>query len=522
LLKKFSLNHIRVIVFFSFLLIYSIIYVITTYDEKKRIEHELNQQILNLSHNYDVTSSRFSIVTRNVSYNIFNNKKILNILYQAKHTQDKIKRLSLRKELYEEMHPLFGHLKQFGVIMVLFSFEDNISFLRVHKPDKFDDDLSKVRYSFTYVNSSKKPITGFEQGKIAHAFRNIYPIFYKDEYLGSVDIAFSSQSIQENMKAIHGVDTHFILNKSIFDSNIWKAKKKIKYIQSIEHDDFLFSLTHSQNTEAFSKYKLDLTKSLKKEIAKNIKHSGPFALYKNYQDNTYILAFSPVKNIKDKKTVAYLVSYSKNRYIKNTIDEYTYINISAFFALLLLAFITNNNIKHRFYLKEIIKNKTKELEQIASTDKLTGIYNRHKFEELFSLEQERSKRSSSPLSLMLIDIDHFKSVNDTYGHDVGDAVLIELTKILNENIRKIDIFARWGGEEFLILSPETDTQNIQILAEKLRLVVENSSFDTVGKITISIGISELCNNDLFEDLFKRADNALYKAKEKGRNQLVVE
>lgn len=160
-----------------------------------------------------------------------------------------------------------------------------------------------------------------------------------------------------------------------------------------------------------------------------------------------------------------------------------------------------------------------EIEHIASTDILTGIYNRYKFEELFMLELERAQRFQTPLSLILIDIDHFKVVNDSCGHDVGDEVLKCLVEIVQKHIRKIDIFARWGGEEFLVLAPNTDLKDVYTLAEKLRKTVESSKFPVVQNITISIGVSQLEKNDSFNQLFKRADQALYFAKDNGRNQV---
>ncbi len=169
--------------------------------------------------------------------------------------------------------------------------------------------------------------------------------------------------------------------------------------------------------------------------------------------------------------------------------------------------------------EEVLINQ--ELEYIATTDKLTGVYNRRKLEELFVYEEKRFKRYSSPISILFLDIDYFKSVNDTYGHDVGDDVLVELVKVLKDNIRQIDILARWGGEEFLILSPETNIDNAKIIAKKLRLAVENNSFNIVGKITISIGVSSFKINEKFSDLIKRADIALYEAKVNGRNQVVL-
>lgn len=166
--------------------------------------------------------------------------------------------------------------------------------------------------------------------------------------------------------------------------------------------------------------------------------------------------------------------------------------------------------------EKLIQNK---IEQIASYDNLTKIYNRHKFEELFMIESERSIRSSQPLSLIMIDVDHFKIVNDTYGHDVGDGVLIHLAEVIQVNIRKTDIFARWGGEEFLVLSPGTDIKNVYLLAEKLRSAIEGSLFPIVKCITISLGISTFSEDDTFAEFFKRADMGLYQAKAGGRNRI---
>lgn len=163
-----------------------------------------------------------------------------------------------------------------------------------------------------------------------------------------------------------------------------------------------------------------------------------------------------------------------------------------------------------------------EVERIATIDSLTGIYNRRKFEELFTLESEQSRRFYYPLSMIMIDIDHFKSVNDTYGHNVGDEVLKQLVNIVQENIRIIDIFARWGGEEFLILSPNTNLDNIRTLAEKLRIAVEKAVFPTIGHVTISLGISTFGKEDSFSGLFKRVDHSLYYAKKHGRNQIGIE
>ena len=163
----------------------------------------------------------------------------------------------------------------------------------------------------------------------------------------------------------------------------------------------------------------------------------------------------------------------------------------------------------------------KEMEKIASTDKLTGIYNRRMLDEILQIEIEVAQRHNSELSLIIIDIDNFKDVNDNYGHLIGDETLKKMSSIIFENIRTSDIFGRYGGEEFLIICTQTNKDNAYILAEKLRTIVGKYNFNKIGTKTISLGISTYEKNDSIESLFKKADEALYCAKESGRNKTVI-
>jgi diguanylate cyclase (GGDEF)-like protein len=121
----------------------------------------------------------------------------------------------------------------------------------------------------------------------------------------------------------------------------------------------------------------------------------------------------------------------------------------------------------------------------------------------------------------MFDIDHFKAINDTYGHSVGDYVLQTLAQIAKENLREIDYLVRWGGEEFIIIAPETDLGRAKALAERIRTAIGNYRFDQTGKITISFGVTEFKENDTEDTFIRRADDAMYKAKEKGRNRVEV-
>ena len=120
----------------------------------------------------------------------------------------------------------------------------------------------------------------------------------------------------------------------------------------------------------------------------------------------------------------------------------------------------------------------------------------------------------------MLDIDHFKSVNDTYGHDVGDAVLVKFSEIISQTIRENDVVGRWGGEEFLLICPETYIKQSSELAELLRTRIENSDFPIVGRKTASFGVAAYKEEESITELLKQADNALYQAKENGRNQVI--
>lgn len=165
----------------------------------------------------------------------------------------------------------------------------------------------------------------------------------------------------------------------------------------------------------------------------------------------------------------------------------------------------------------MLNQKNIELEYLSKTDLLTDIYNRRYLNEHIDKEMQRCRRYDSVLSVILIDIDKFKSVNDTYGHIIGDEVLILVSKILKDNLRISDIVGRWGGEEFLIISPIKLSDAI-LLANKLRQTIQNTNYKDIN-ITISAGVAQYSTNESLSDLISRADKGLYIAKETGRNKV---
>ena len=174
-------------------------------------------------------------------------------------------------------------------------------------------------------------------------------------------------------------------------------------------------------------------------------------------------------------------------------------------------------------INDELMKKTSLLEATASQDFLTKLYNRRKFDTLLQYEIEQINRyQGREMSMIIIDIDNFKSINDTYGHDVGDEILKELAEILTKLSRNSDVVSRWGGEEFALNLTHTAIEDALFVAEKLRATIERHTFSNNLKITCSFGVSQFRTTDKANDLFKRADKALYEAKNTGKNKVVLE
>ncbi|WP_313567993.1 sensor domain-containing diguanylate cyclase [Acetoanaerobium noterae] len=172
-------------------------------------------------------------------------------------------------------------------------------------------------------------------------------------------------------------------------------------------------------------------------------------------------------------------------------------------------------------LAKELERKNISLSERVSIDNLTGIKNRYYFDERIKEEVDLAKRQKVSFSLLLFDLDHFKLVNDNFGHDIGDKVLKRVTDAVSKIIRSYDIFARWGGEEFVVLMPNTTEAEAVLAAEKIRKAVEDIIHPDIEKITISIGIAIWEVDDDVDQIFVKADKALYTAKNQGRNRVIV-
>ena len=176
-----------------------------------------------------------------------------------------------------------------------------------------------------------------------------------------------------------------------------------------------------------------------------------------------------------------------------------------------------------YYFRLASETAEEKMEKLASTDQLTRLFNRRKMREVMESQKIRFARSKQPFLLVLTDIDHFKKFNDTYGHDCGDYVLQQVSKLMKQTLREQDTVSRWGGEEFLIMLPDTDYDGGMQAIEKLREAIEHKQFQFAGNefsVTVTFGVARFEQGDHLDSCIKRADEVLYVGKEAGRNRVV--
>lgn len=214
--------------------------------------------------------------------------------------------------------------------------------------------------------------------------------------------------------------------------------------------------------------------------------------------------------------------------VKYHSEEVNYELIIEIAVVLILAFgfiifrastLKNHNKKLNGLLREL-EDKNQLLKELSVTDKLTGLFNRTKLDEVLNDNLQMYERYDNSFSVIILDIDFFKKINDNFGHHIGDEVLKDFAKILQSNVRNTDFIGRWGGEEFLIICPETDSAGAVRLANLLREKIYSHDFEAVGRVSASFGVAQVDVGDSSKDLLNKADWAMYSAKAEGKNRVV--
>jgi diguanylate cyclase (GGDEF)-like protein len=365
-----------------------------------------------------------------------------------------------------------------------------------------------------------------------------YPIYLKDQLVGIIDLSVdvSEYTLKKGSK-----DNFSILRRQVDIQNLLKSingsvTNSLAILTKTNINDFLHAYVKStKNIKQISiiDEKQNVYISSDKNLIgtvldnNNLQTSGMTML--NGQLTYLAITDSHINQGNSKMKLMLLIDASTYLSHENKLFSTAMITsiIALLFALLTSRLLYYSAIEQsrteKERLEHLVGERTKEIELLSQTDSLTGLWNRRHLEETLDIEFKRAKRYNKELSVMIIDLDYFKSVNDTYGHLAGDEVLRQISNKIAECQRETDFVGRYGGEEIVVILPETDLQTSIQIAEDIRKTIEQEPVefeDKMIKVTASIGVSDLKNeHNNYPSIFAEADEALYSAKEVGRNRV---
>ncbi|MBN2717284.1 MAG: diguanylate cyclase [Deltaproteobacteria bacterium] len=412
-----------------------------------------------------------------------------------------------RTRLYNYLEDGYRHIQQYDFTQLHFHEKDNRSYLRFHRPKTFGDDLTGVRQSVMTVNQTHRYVRGFEAGRTFSGFRYVYPLEYRGEHLGSVEIGISMKSILNLMKRMFGRDTLFVVSRSLLDNREGKSATS-GHIPWKGDSDYM--LDRSVNAKSMFQSRLgdDGAKKIREALKRHLNTVNGFAIDLAGEGIYASLVAIPIQNFK-KQTVAFVIAEEAapdaNAY------HLSFTSIATVLWILIFTLVV-----FTFYYRY----SQRKIAQLAERDGLTTVYNRAAFMRRLQEEFSRFQRYKKPFTLIILDIDHFKKVNDRFGHLVGDRVLKQFCLIVLNQIREIDVVGRYGGEEFFVLLPDSTLEAGHMVANRIRSKVASANWPEVKTVTVSAGFAQVnAQHATIEQLIESADRLLYIAKESGRNQV---
>ena len=427
---------------------------------------------------------------------------------------------------------------------------------------KFIDELKKIR---TFIDNNSvawqliKDFYAFEIDKLlTNISLNLIELYYQKEISHELYAVYYLLNARENLGILRADILHSYIKRELTQSEILE----IGYKYSIFNNKFQYFKLHINKTpcDNIKKHLNDeFLKPLKFHITSTINKQKN--LHKKSSQSWWKESTAAIDLMKKSEDTIFknIIEYSQHNIQTQETNLFWYIAI-AVILFVFISFLAISTVIHIFesvsiftkYLSEVEKtedfslrvvpdsedefsqlNKSlnkfvnytdtilEEKENLASIDLLTGVMNRRSFTSTAQREVEQSNRYERPLSLIFCDIDDFKQINDTYGHNIGDEVLKSFANVVSSNIRQGDYIVRWGGEEFMVLTPQTDETQASELAQNLRKLTSEIYIEEAKKFTCSFGVAQITKGESLEGLIKRADEAMYKAKELGKNQVVL-
>ena len=420
-----------------------------------------------------------------------------------------------RQALLEHAAPMFARMKHtYGISHLYFTGPDRVNLLRMHEPERYGDIIDRV--TTTVAERTGATAYGVELGPIGtFTLRVVSPWF--DErtrrLLGYVELGMETPEVVERIRKSLSAQAFVLVKKEFLDRAGWEDGMRA-FGRTPDWDRFPLSVVSSQSIS-------QIPPELAERFARDELETAPDEPVIQIDQSYYRPLFVPIQDVGGRAvaTVALLVDVSQEI---NTARLALLLGAIAYLAGGILLFVLFYRLVG--WVGRRIEDNQQRLEQLAAIDKLTGLYNNRMYNFILTGEITRAQRHGRPISVLMLDIDHFKRINDDHGHLAGDRVLERLGLLLRECTRSGNSVCRYGGEEFAIILPELGVEVAGETAERLREIVEQTEFD-IGKdhrikVTVSIGVAAFPGSaGTAEDLTKAADIALYAAKEGGRNRV---
>lgn len=437
--------------------------------------------------------------------------EIRELILQARDTREKEERARLRIDIAGRLEPVFSQLGYYQFRLLDLVLPDGTVFLRMHNPGLFGDKALPKSELRAQALENRMPVQGFQPGGAFSLYRYSFPLFLGDAFLGSAEFGLSSSAVAGQLKRQFPGYYTLLLRKDVLEpllapetrENYIPSSLSEKYYEDLQVRDLPNPLT-DPDPEAQNQ----VLGKVRPEAAAAMEKGGNFAIFTRIGNGPYAVTFVEVAS-PGGKPLGYIVGINRNpRAMEIQQITLTVAILLAGLFFLSAAFLHQGLRHHEKLVRE------------ALYDSLTGGLKQGRFDDIASREVSMASRFNMPLSLMIFDLDHFKQVNDRWGHLKGDAVLRATGATVNRNIRRVDYFFRWGGDEFLLILPNTSLEGAANAAEKIRLLMEKLKPEGVEGISISAGVAQMEEADTdLRSVLKRADEALYRAKEKGRNNV---
>jgi len=471
------------------------------------------------SQNYSIFHDRFS-QTKSISgdfykYNVESDASAIRAIMSGLKLNKELSSLFAtgnKNAILEYAEPLYKELNHdYNITHFYFTGLDRVNILRVHAPNRYGDTINRI--TTIKAQQSQKVTYGVELGVLGTLTLRVVSPWYSNEgnLIGYLELGMEVDHIIDQLQKLLGYDIDLFIQKKYLREKNWKDGTHVLN-RRIDWDQFDLLVATKQLTNP-------IFQSFIKEKELNKTHfNGAIQSY-DINDSAYWLLSVPIDDVNG-RNVANMLILADTTFEANVVRRtITTVGIIIFILVCILLIFFSKQLNK---VNQHIKHDENLLKQMASHDPLTNLYTRRIFNDQLSTEIAYSKRYNTKISLIMLDIDHFKLVNDNYGHTAGDKVIRELSKRITSACRETDLACRFGGEEFVIISKNTSTNETENLAERLRRSVEATPFDIdEGKmITVTISIGIACYPEHAErdtDLITASDKALYTAKKEGRN-----